>query len=180
MAAIDVLDQDDAINRYYDPATGQFLTVDPAAASTQSDYGYADNDPTNRTDRLGLSAQKCTDGGMLCLDVDGKGEHVNGIAAKFDVPLAQPPEAFIGYQVGIQEVLPDGQIIFRESATYSLDAALYSPSGLDVVDILPEGGLKLPDGTQLKAYLEDPQGNVEACTPEITIKRKPALWGLFS
>ena len=39
--------------RYYDPATGQFLTVDPAFASTQSAYGYSANDPVNESDPLG-------------------------------------------------------------------------------------------------------------------------------
>jgi RHS repeat-associated protein len=40
--------------RYYDPATAQFLTWDPANALTRSAYGYAANNPVNFTDPTGL------------------------------------------------------------------------------------------------------------------------------
>ncbi len=41
--------------RYYDPATGQFLSVDPLFAATLSAYGCAANDPINGSDPTGLS-----------------------------------------------------------------------------------------------------------------------------
>jgi RHS repeat-associated protein len=41
--------------RYYDPATGQFLSRDPLEDTTLHPYAYADNDPTNATDPSGLS-----------------------------------------------------------------------------------------------------------------------------
>jgi RHS repeat-associated core domain len=40
--------------RYYDPKTGQFLTVDPASPETLSRYVYANNDPEQFADPLGL------------------------------------------------------------------------------------------------------------------------------
>jgi RHS repeat-associated protein len=40
--------------RYYDPATGQFLTRDPLEALTGSAYGYGGNSPTNMIDPSGL------------------------------------------------------------------------------------------------------------------------------
>lgn len=40
--------------RYYDPATGQFLTRDPLEASTGDAYRYASNDPVNAADPSGL------------------------------------------------------------------------------------------------------------------------------
>ncbi|MBM9508722.1 IPT/TIG domain-containing protein [Actinacidiphila acididurans] len=42
------------VQRYYDPGTGQFLTVDPAVALTLSPYAYADGDPANLIDPSGL------------------------------------------------------------------------------------------------------------------------------
>ena len=43
-----------AVHRYYDPATDQFVSVDPALAVTGTPYSYAAADPMNRTDPLGL------------------------------------------------------------------------------------------------------------------------------
>src|SRR5581483_672270 len=42
------------INRYYDSSTGQFVTVDPMGSQTGSPYGYADGDPIDSVDPLGL------------------------------------------------------------------------------------------------------------------------------
>jgi RHS repeat-associated protein len=42
------------INRYYDPATAQFLNVDPLVGLTGQPYSYAGDDPVNETDPLGL------------------------------------------------------------------------------------------------------------------------------
>jgi RHS repeat-associated protein len=40
--------------RYYDPATAQFMSVDPVVQISQEPYGYVENDPTNGTDPTGL------------------------------------------------------------------------------------------------------------------------------
>jgi RHS repeat-associated protein len=42
------------INRYYDPATGQFFSLDPAGSVTNQPYGYANEDPVNEVDPSGL------------------------------------------------------------------------------------------------------------------------------
>ena len=42
------------VNRYYDPNTGQFLSVDPLAGITGEPYQYVNGDPLNFTDPLGL------------------------------------------------------------------------------------------------------------------------------
>ncbi|HUY86144.1 MAG TPA: RHS repeat-associated core domain-containing protein, partial [Acidimicrobiales bacterium] len=42
------------VARYYDPSTGQYLTVDPAVRQTQQTYEYAAGDPTNFLDPSGL------------------------------------------------------------------------------------------------------------------------------
>jgi RHS repeat-associated protein len=43
-------------NRVYDPATAQFLTVDPAVSITQTPYNYALDNPVNYADPSGLEA----------------------------------------------------------------------------------------------------------------------------
>jgi hypothetical protein len=43
-----------AINRYYDPTTYQFLSIDPDVASTNQPYVFIDDDPLNGEDPLGL------------------------------------------------------------------------------------------------------------------------------
>lgn len=44
-------------NRYYDPSTAQYLSVDPLVGITQSPYGYVNDNPINNTDPLGLCIQ---------------------------------------------------------------------------------------------------------------------------
>jgi RHS repeat-associated protein len=43
-------------NRIYDPATAQFLTVDPLEIVTRAPYGYGEENPLNRDDATGLSS----------------------------------------------------------------------------------------------------------------------------
>jgi RHS repeat-associated protein len=40
--------------RYYDPATGQFISRDPIVTTTRQPYAYVDDTPLNRTDPTGL------------------------------------------------------------------------------------------------------------------------------
>jgi RHS repeat-associated protein len=44
------------INRYYDPAMGQFVSVDPEVLETGQPYSYATDDPVNVTDPSGLGS----------------------------------------------------------------------------------------------------------------------------
>jgi RHS repeat-associated protein len=41
------------INRYYDPATDQFLSIDPDVAATDQPYVFTNDDPLNAEDPLG-------------------------------------------------------------------------------------------------------------------------------
>ena len=53
-----------SVGRYYDPATGQFLSVDPLVAATEQPYSYAGNNPVNVTDPSGLCSAEDV---VLCL-----------------------------------------------------------------------------------------------------------------
>jgi hypothetical protein len=55
------------VHRYYDPTTGQFLTVDPLVSVTGQPFSYANDDPVNGSDPSGLAKggpQKKTDTGL--------------------------------------------------------------------------------------------------------------------
>jgi hypothetical protein len=43
------------INRYYDPMTGSFVSVDPDINETHQSYAYAGDDPVDEIDPLGMS-----------------------------------------------------------------------------------------------------------------------------
>lgn len=62
--------------RYYDPATGQFISRDPLVAVTRSAYGYTGGNPLNRIDPAGLNwiSDKVTQGAGYVYD------HRKGIA----------------------------------------------------------------------------------------------------
>ncbi len=45
--------------RYYDPTTGQFLTVDPLVETTRQPYLYGNDNPLGFTDPSGLATQSC-------------------------------------------------------------------------------------------------------------------------
>jgi uncharacterized protein RhaS with RHS repeats len=42
------------VGRYYDPATDQFMSVDPLVGITGQPYAFTADDPTNETDPLGM------------------------------------------------------------------------------------------------------------------------------
>jgi hypothetical protein len=50
------------IDRYYDPGTDQFLSVDPLLSQTGQPYAFTGDDPLNVTDPLGLKGWYCIGG----------------------------------------------------------------------------------------------------------------------
>ena len=77
------------INRYYDPMTGQFVSVDRELPSTRQPYSYSKDNPIESNDPLGLSAgPDCTHGWpwneySLCIKIDGSGTWVDHITTWF-------------------------------------------------------------------------------------------------
>jgi RHS repeat-associated protein len=54
------------INRYYDPTTGQFLTVDPLVDETGQAYAYVGDEPVNRSDPSGQYTEGiCFEGSVV-------------------------------------------------------------------------------------------------------------------
>ena len=54
-----VCSPDRRINRYYDPATGQFVSVDPMVGSTGMPFAYANDNPVSMSDTMGNDATSC-------------------------------------------------------------------------------------------------------------------------
>src|SRR6202044_2612607 len=71
------------IGRYYDPAIGQFLSVDPLVDETGQPYAYTGDDPVNGTDPLGQCWPSWACG------VENAGASLLSGAAEYVVPLAQ-------------------------------------------------------------------------------------------
>src|ERR1700676_190892 len=64
------------VHRYYDPGTGQFLSVDPLANITGTPYAYTGGDPVNGSDPAGLmikgpSGETCMNAAACVLQGSG-------------------------------------------------------------------------------------------------------------
>jgi hypothetical protein len=61
---VDRLQTNSVVNRYYDPSTGQFLSVDSRVDETGTPYTFTDGDPVNNSDPNG--EMKIGPHGELC------------------------------------------------------------------------------------------------------------------
>ena len=89
--------------RYYDPATGQLLSRDPALAQTKAPYGYSAGNPVNRSDPSGL-------GGNYLKD-EGEGEFPTASEIMKQFRPLQPDEPGYG-----EEVIQPGTIRYLSKA----------------------------------------------------------------
>jgi RHS repeat-associated protein len=111
------------INRYYDPATGQFTSVDPLLSQTQAPYAYADGNPVTNNDPTGTStADSANFGGtvnvphfsfpvplgQMIVNVDGRGSYINEVAAAFFVLLPWRNLYYPSFRFNIQT--PKGKV----------------------------------------------------------------------
>jgi RHS repeat-associated protein len=78
------------LNRYYDPATAQFISVDAAIRSTDQPYQYASGNPVNKADPTGNYTQLITHWTVLSNGQTGSG------ALGWRVPSNAP---YIDYRV---------------------------------------------------------------------------------
>lgn len=104
------------INRYYDPATGQFLSADPLVNFTGQPYEYAQNDPVNSMDPLGLitvtdcyaaggSVAHVTGSVALCFNFGWHGYSVTAITSG-GVDVSGSPSASASDNLGVQSGAP--------------------------------------------------------------------------
>ncbi len=70
------------LNRYYDPSTAQFISVDPLVGATQQPYAFAGGDPINESDPSGLWF-----GGAGDQQCKGNGENQSPTCNTSSVPI---------------------------------------------------------------------------------------------
>ena len=73
------------IDRYYDPSTGQFVSIDPMVAQTSEPYGYANDDPVDGVDPTG---ELLCGAGYHC---GSSGGPTGGGSTQQQPPTSQPP-----------------------------------------------------------------------------------------
>jgi RHS repeat-associated protein len=101
--------------RYYNPATGQFLTRDPLVSLTGSAYGYAAENPLNTADPSGLCPKKSCDDLLDLINeqsakIEDKANDL--ITNPLGLPLYGPRDSvqshinpFLGYQKYLQNLI---------------------------------------------------------------------------
>jgi hypothetical protein len=111
------------VARYYDPSTGQFLSLDPAVSLTESPFNYAEDNPVNEVDPSGLSGQlplpnPCWvqgSDGLPCCEWSGHGTGGTGwlgwVAIAVTIVATLPLD-----ETGVGEGL-DATVIATETAT---------------------------------------------------------------
>ena len=87
------------VHRYYDPTTGEFLTVDPDVASTRQPYFYAGDDPVNATDPSGLRSLPCPSWSLVAGAAGCAAAAAGGAVAGIGEAPAQPTGAFVAEKI---------------------------------------------------------------------------------
>jgi uncharacterized protein RhaS with RHS repeats len=145
-----------SVGRYYDPATGQFLTVDPLVDETGQPYAYTGGDPVNAKDPAGtftFDPEGGAGGGSSSSDDDES--IVDALASGADDVFVRFPSEVFGWALGGQASPPVGDV-----PTASISSITSSDTGCD--SVAAEGGDAA--ATTSADMLQDPQA-LEGLTP---------------
>lgn len=103
-------------NRVYDPATAQFLTVDPLEKFTGAPYNYAEDNPLTFDDPQGLATQYCAgiavSVGIFTLNLEGcyvETPHGGGITGTLGASVGPGLGANIHYGEGTSNACNAGE-----------------------------------------------------------------------
>ena len=152
--------------RYYDPSTGQFLTVDPLVAATLSPYGYVSGDPINASDPEGLgpapNPAACARFGVQC--AGGTNENYKlGLSTPGNLCLRNPFGANNG-NGGCETTLStsEGGLALSIVGVIGSAGTLAAGEGVAATAL---GGVSIAAGAAGSAVDIGPcsQGHIEAC-----------------
>jgi RHS repeat-associated protein len=93
------------INRYYDSATGQFISIDPLVLQTEQPYLFADDDPINSADPSGLAD-----------DCDALPTQIKGKTLRLTNARARDLANYLGYRATGQDIF--GETVFTNGKTF--------------------------------------------------------------
>jgi RHS repeat-associated protein len=139
--------------RYYDPATGQFLTVDPLVSLTGKPYGFADDDPVNESDPSGQTSifGFCAPGWLLPV---GLGIGLVGLTIANVLQGGLDPATDVLEAADIRALLAELEVgnssrvsIVQTSEELESLFSKLSEGGTPVESSYPGELVKLPDGT---------------------------------
>jgi RHS repeat-associated protein len=132
------------VNRYYDPTTAQFVSVDPLVGITQSPYGYAGDDPVNNMDPSGLFCLGLCSVSNAWNDTGGKAVHyLDKHQRAFEVG-AGVALGVAAAATGVGAVVDVGIAAGAEGA--AAEAALSASSDLNIASLATGAGATALDG----------------------------------
>jgi len=108
------------VDRYYDPSTDQFLSVDPDVAETSQPYAFTGDDPLNATDPLGLKGKL-----PPCSTPSGGVQHFRGRVGDLEIEQ-EPYSGKVRIGLRINSV---GQRLLDPVVTVSGSIKSYTPTG---------------------------------------------------
>jgi RHS repeat-associated protein len=91
------------VARYYDPSTGQFLSIDPAVADTDAPFNYVGDDPLNGVDPSGLSG-----GGLFGISITVDGYCARWITCPGSTPKAHIDQVIANGAAGVLNAVTGG------------------------------------------------------------------------
>ena len=103
--------------RTYDPATGQFLTVDPLVGLTRAPYNYAGDNPTTYADPTGLSCSLNPTASGSCFAQGPVAVVGEAVASETELAVKHPVEAGgivlggVAAATGVGEVVVGGTVV---------------------------------------------------------------------
>ncbi|MGH9280258.1 MAG: RHS repeat-associated core domain-containing protein [Acidimicrobiales bacterium] len=149
--------------RYYDPATGQFISRDPLEPITGTPYAYAGNDPLNFTDPSGLVRIPGTN---ICVDIADpncrsiKEQHQEGAQQVANIAGGVLNTLTFGNERRINSALGQEDKVDRCSGWY--DADEYAGYAVDAVNVAAAGrelfskvGLRIAGSRMARAHIDE-------------------------
>ena len=151
-----------SINRYYDPSTDQFLSVDPDVQETDQPYAFVNDDPLNATDPLGT---------MFVLVQGETDQNSTTLGAKVDAILAKNNQAYVK-QTEIQEAKKAVSAYVKAESSYNACIAQAKGIARDTIPAGAIGAVAIPglhDALELMKRIGKSPAEVAGEDPEIGV-----------